>query len=55
MTKTQKKTIDFALCYLLSNSDDESVLEHLEVSTKSCSPTDHAEYIQKILDKNYKQ
>jgi len=55
MTKTQKETVDFALCYLLSNSDDESVLEHLEDSTKSGSSIHHTEYIQKIIDKNYEQ
>lgn len=51
MTKKQKKTINFALWYLASNSDDENVHDHLEESTESCDAKDHCDYLQTLIDK----
>jgi len=51
MYEQEKRTIKFALCYLLSNSDDESVLEHFEIVTGSEQPIKHGDYIQNILNK----
>ena len=46
MDEKTKKLIDFALCYLLSNSDDESVIEIFEQLTNSERLINWADFIQ---------
>ena len=46
------RTIAFALCYLLSNCDDENVTEHFEIVTGSENPEKWGEYIHRVVEKS---
>lgn len=49
------QTIEFALCYLLSNCDDEIVREHFEMVTNSEEPEKWVEYISHAIMEILKQ
>ena len=54
LTEHEKETIGLALRFLLSNSDDEDILEHLEYRAGT-NESNHFEYIQNIIDKTLEQ
>ena len=51
MDKAQKETLKFAMWYMVVNSDDENIIEHLENSTNAWDTKNHEKYMQDIIDK----